>query len=140
MTDLSNVNSADFLASAADLISVFAHLANSSRGQSRQHRRDREFIQTALDNLRGELAETNELAPLDLPAPAVAAAPPPRRRALPDGKDIPAKKGRKHCQCGQCKWCLDNARWDRIFNEKYADPTYYSGLMIRQASTLAAAR
>jgi hypothetical protein len=29
---------------------------------------------------------------------------------------------------------------DRIFNEKYADPTYYSGLMLRHSSTLAAAR
>jgi hypothetical protein len=28
------------------------------------------------------------------------------------------------CRCGQCLRCLDNARWDRISNEKFADPTY----------------
>ena len=136
MPELSNINSVDFLASTTDLISVFAHLANSSRGQSRQHRRDREFIQTALSSLRGEFATTNQLAPMAVAAPAAAGAYPPRRTLV----GVKAKKGRKYCQCGQCTWCLENARWNRIFNEKYADPTYYSGLMLRHSSTLAAAR
>jgi len=45
---------------------------------------------------------------------------------------------RRSCACGTCKWCLDNARWDRIFNEKFADPDYYGRLTVRQNSTLAA--
>jgi len=136
MPELSNINSVDFLASTTDLISVFAHLANSSRGRSRQHRRDREFIQTALSSLRGEFATTNQLAPMAVAAPAAAGVSPPRRTLV----GVKAKKGRKYCRCGQCTWCLENARWDRIFNEKYADPTYYSGLMLKHSSTLAAAR
>ena len=30
------------------------------------------------------------------------------------------------CSCGKCARCVENARWDRIFNEKFADPDYYS--------------
>jgi hypothetical protein len=29
------------------------------------------------------------------------------------------------CHCGQCSCCKENARWERIFNEKFADPEYY---------------
>ncbi len=43
---------------------------------------------------------------------------------------------RRRCQCGQCKSCLENARWERIFNEKFADPNYYSGLAVRYESPL----
>jgi hypothetical protein len=31
----------------------------------------------------------------------------------------------KRCRCGQCPRCRDEARWDRIFNERFADPDYY---------------
>jgi len=27
---------------------------------------------------------------------------------------------RKQCLCGRCRECVDNARWDRIFKEKFA--------------------
>jgi hypothetical protein len=40
------------------------------------------------------------------------------------------------CKCGTCASCKDNARWDRIFAEKFADPTYYGGLSVRQQSSL----
>jgi len=42
----------------------------------------------------------------------------------------------KRCQCGQCASCHDNARWERIFQEKFADPTYYSRGFSRQRSSL----
>jgi hypothetical protein len=29
------------------------------------------------------------------------------------------------CRCGKCPVCVENARWERIFNEKFADPQYY---------------
>jgi len=46
----------------------------------------------------------------------------------------------QRCQCGFCQRCLDNANWERIFNEKFADPTYYPRFHIRHNSTLAGAR
>lgn len=40
------------------------------------------------------------------------------------------------CKCGQCAQCAENARWDRIFSEKFADPHYYTGDYVRQSSPL----
>jgi len=42
----------------------------------------------------------------------------------------------RRCRCGECVSCKDNARWERIFAEKFADPTYYSSLAIRRGSPL----
>ncbi len=33
---------------------------------------------------------------------------------------------RRCCLKGDCPTCLDNARWERVFREKFADPFYYS--------------
>jgi len=38
----------------------------------------------------------------------------------------PVRDRRMRCKCGQCAQCLDNARWERIFAEKFADPNYYT--------------
>ena len=43
---------------------------------------------------------------------------------------------RQGCRCGVCGACVDNARWDRIFLEKFADPFYYSRKQARNASPL----
>jgi len=40
------------------------------------------------------------------------------------------------CHCGTCRTCLDNAKWDRVFNEKFADPDYYQALPLRNGSSL----
>lgn len=40
------------------------------------------------------------------------------------------------CTCGSCRICRDNARWERIFQEKFADPHYYSHPPARHASPL----
>lgn len=37
----------------------------------------------------------------------------------------------RRCQCGNCLQCRENARWERIFQEKFADPNYYSRPMRR---------
>ena len=37
----------------------------------------------------------------------------------------PAHMRRGQCKCGSCTRCLDNARWERIFREKFEDPDYY---------------
>jgi hypothetical protein len=49
---------------------------------------------------------------------------------------IPRRAIAKRCQCGQCAACRDNARWERIFQEKFADPNYYSLRPLWQRSTL----
>ena len=60
----------------------------------------------------------------------------PRRRML-----VPAQPknldqwGR--CRCGRCDECMENARWERIFTQKFADPSYYTGPVVRAASPLA---
>jgi len=35
-----------------------------------------------------------------------------------------------------CPRCCDNARWERIFQEKFADPNYYSNPTTRNGSSL----
>jgi hypothetical protein len=48
-----------------------------------------------------------------------------RRRAPANISFAPVRKVRR-CQCGICSKCVENARWEKIFNEKFADPYYYS--------------
>lgn len=51
-------------------------------------------------------------------------------------KPVPrAANGR--CICGACHACQDNARWERIFNEKFASPDYYISRALENWSTLA---
>jgi hypothetical protein len=46
-------------------------------------------------------------------------------RKSADCYEAPAgKRMRRNCRCGRCRSCLDNARWERIFQEKFADPEY----------------
>lgn len=41
------------------------------------------------------------------------------------------------CRCGTCCSCRDNARWERIFETKFADPDYYKRkLRIQRGSPL----
>jgi hypothetical protein len=48
-----------------------------------------------------------------------------------------AKSFRRHCKCGACRECQENARWDRIFHEKFEDPEYYKGRPVALTSPLA---
>jgi DNA-binding NarL/FixJ family response regulator len=45
-------------------------------------------------------------------------------------------KGRRNCACGLCPKCRDNARWEQIFQQKFADPTYYRSKSLRLQSAL----
>ncbi len=49
--------------------------------------------------------------------------------------DLSSGGRHRHCTCGTCQWCLDNARWDRVFAEKFADPGYYP-LKVKHNSSL----
>jgi hypothetical protein len=42
----------------------------------------------------------------------------------------------RRCHCGTCFHCVENLRWEKIFNEKFADPSYYSEREIRHCSAL----
>jgi hypothetical protein len=52
--------------------------------------------------------------------------------SYPSSKTSPSRQ----CKCGRCHDCSDNARWERIFNDKFADPNYYCGLVVRYGSPL----
>ena len=43
---------------------------------------------------------------------------------------------KKRCSCGTCHQCLDNKRWELIFNAKFADPDYYRDRPVTHASPL----
>ena len=45
-------------------------------------------------------------------------------------------KSQSACHCGDCATCLDNARWERIFREKFADPSYYNRQQGRNSSPM----
>ena len=47
-----------------------------------------------------------------------------------------SKAKSRRCNCGKCAPCIDNARWERIFNEKFADPSYYTRDRFRCSSPL----
>jgi excisionase family DNA binding protein len=42
----------------------------------------------------------------------------------------------RRCRCGVCTPCKDAARWERIFQEKFADPDYYTRRIPQQGSSL----
>jgi hypothetical protein len=63
-----------------------------------------------------------------------------RRGATPMECSQPGHRTAEHrrprCRCGQCRQCLDDARWERIFTEKFADPDYYTRRHVRCSSPL----
>lgn len=61
-----------------------------------------------------------------------------KRSAPPSADRIPhARYPRvKRCRCGMCARCLEEARWDRIFNERFADPDYYKARPAHFGSSL----
>lgn len=58
------------------------------------------------------------------------------RRGAPDTVRPAGRDRRVRCRCGRCGKCLENARWERIFAEKFADPNYYTGPVVRCSSPL----
>jgi hypothetical protein len=129
----------DFLASKADLFSILAHVSGGCGPHSQQRRHGQIPLQTApsypLPNVPAAL--TRPQSHSMMPASAQ-----PSVRRNPDGaEDGPYRIQRRQlCKCGECRWCLDNLRWDRIFNERFADPTYYGRITIRHNSALSEAR
>lgn len=61
-----------------------------------------------------------------------------RRRATVELNPKPVRPHKPSgCPLGcTCRMCSDNARWERIFQEKFADPYYYSSPVTRNGSSL----
>ena len=49
---------------------------------------------------------------------------------------LPRRLMTGRCPCGVCPKCLEDARWERIFQEKFADPDYYSVQRVSRGSSL----
>ena len=82
-----------------------------------------------------ELSDPKTIAEL-LSAPDSAMRPEP---ANPTGSNSPKRhRGVKlsRCKCAACPRCRENARWERIFQEKFADPDYYAPRPVRHGSPL----
>jgi hypothetical protein len=66
-----------------------------------------------------------------------ATAKPSRIRAQAARGAAPARRAPlKRCKCGKCRVCLDNARWELVFQQKFADPYYYALHPPRHVSSL----
>jgi len=62
---------------------------------------------------------------------------PPRVNPAPPVRLTKARRMSGRCHCGQCRNCLENARWERIFQEKFANSDYYHHeIRVRYASPL----
>ena len=83
------------------------------------------------DAARVELSDSKEIAAL-----LAAQKQTPRPAAAPRVRLVPRNARRHRCHCGACAACQENARWDRIFNEKFADPNYYKPQPVRHTSSL----
>lgn len=146
MPQATSLTTDDLLASTADLASLLAHLANSRPRHSAQRRRDRELANAALANVLS-FTQTDPVRSA-VPAQTGSESTGGEERKVMPGRPTSAQGyggaskvlRRQYCECGSCKWCVENALWDRIFNEKFADPAYYSSVVVRHSSTLAEAR
>ena len=61
----------------------------------------------------------------------------PIRRPSAAVKAGTQQRRRRLCTCGVCPTCLDNAKWERIYKEKFEDAGYYTHLPGRCGSSLA---
>lgn len=119
------------LASGDDIVSALAHLFGPFNIHSSRQRFYHGLAQAALDSLPQNLSSTVQPPLLDVPPVDV--------RKLPLQKTYGSSRSQpgQRCDCGQCKVCVGNARWDRIFKEKFDSPGYYGRLVVRHSSPLA---
>jgi hypothetical protein len=73
-----------------------------------------------------------------IPEPRKAMVPaPPRMDPVPQAQASKSRRASGRCHCGQCRNCQENARWERIFQEKFANSDYYHhDIRVRYASPL----
>ena len=119
------------LATFGEVLYAFSSLRSTS-GRRRGNRLANEMLPWG-ETIPGADLECN--AP---PAPRKVTEPaPPRMDARPQAPTVKTRRSSGRCQCGQCRNCQENARWERIFQEKFANADYYHhDLRIRYASPL----
>jgi hypothetical protein len=72
-----------------------------------------------------------------LPEPRKLALAPQRPDFTAEARPVKSRRLSGRCQCGQCRNCQENARWERIFQEKFANSDYYHhDIRVRYASPL----
>jgi hypothetical protein len=64
------------------------------------------------------------------------ASPHSSRQGAPRNYATGVRRTASSCRCGACATCADNARWEEIFEKKFADPNYYSRRTVQHASPL----
>jgi hypothetical protein len=112
----------NFLATPSEIVSLMAH-----------------FRQPQLAKVTGlDFAISIKTVRMGRRQPATAGT---RPAAVPAASPILTQANRTRltgpCHCGTCQRCTDNARWDRIYDEKFADPDYYNRSCITHESSLA---
>src|SRR5580704_8823087 len=73
----------------------------------------------------------------DAPPEPRQAAPAPQVDSVPRPQTAKSRRATGRCHCGQCRNCQEKARWERIFQEKFANSDYYHhDIRVRYASPL----
>jgi hypothetical protein len=119
------------LATFGEVLYAFSSLRSTS-GRRRGSRGDTEMLPWS--NIGPDAAADYEVPPIPrralAPVPERVDPPAPRRLVKP-------RRASGRCTCGQCRTCMENARWERIFQEKFANSDYYNHeIRIHYASPL----
>ncbi|HTQ56743.1 MAG TPA: hypothetical protein VMI94_19890 [Bryobacteraceae bacterium] len=132
VNDAMQLQSAEFeLATFGEVLYAFSTLRSTSN-----RRRGTRVTGEMLPWDENLLSAAAEREAQKVPPRAPASAQP---RMHPAALERPARTRRVsgRCTCGQCRNCLENARWERIFQEKFANADYYHhDIRIRYASPL----
>ncbi len=52
---------------------------------------------------------------------------------VPEG---PRRGRSRSCACRTCARCLENAKWERIYTQRFEDPDYYKPRALKRGSSL----
>jgi len=121
------------LATFGEVLYAFSTLRSTS-GRRRGSRAAAELLPWS-GNLGGvdlqyEVPETPRRTPAAAPVQA-------NTDAMMQASSVRTRRSSGRCTCGQCRNCQENARWERIFQEKFANSDYYHhDIRIRYASPL----
>jgi len=118
------------LATFGEVLYAFSALRSTS-GRRRSTRAANELL--PWESMSGSAIEC-EVAPEPRKAAVHA---PPRVDAVAQAHPAKSRRASGRCHCGECRNCQENARWERIFQEKFANSDYYHhDIRIRYASPL----
>ena len=118
------------LATFGEVLYAFSALRSTS-GRRRGARASNELL--PWENMPGAAPECQTL-----PEPRkLALSAPPREEPIQEARLVKSRRPSGRCHCGQCRNCQENARWERIFQEKFANSDYYHHeIRVRYASPL----